>query len=232
MESAMNQSFKFLASLAVTSALFASSAAHAITTTFFDATQVATHVASGTTSETVSSQGYLFTYTMDTLFTGGYGMTVPIGRPVAVAWPTGVEAQAVTTGPVGPAQITIKRVDGTIFDVSAFTAKLLANTAATGAAIEVMPKLNGEDGLNNPLAFDASGYYGMSFAYGSGSTGLLHGFDSYTFSLFTDFALTSLTLVDASPAATVPEPGNYAMFLTGMGFIAALIRRRITFSAA
>jgi hypothetical protein len=192
-----------------------SGAANAATTTFFDSSQVATNVASGATYDTVSSNGYLFTYTRDKLFTGGLGMITPIGRPVAVAWPNGVEAQAVTVGPIGPAQITIKRVDGNVFDIAAFTAKLLANTAATGASFEVMPLLNGNDGFANPLAFDATGYYNNTFSYNMPSTALLSGFDTYTFNLFTDFAFTGLTLVDASSPVPIPT----AFWLLGSGLV-------------
>jgi hypothetical protein len=97
------------------------------------------------------------------------------------------------------ARIVIQRVDGAAFDLRAFTAKLLANTAGTGASIEIMPKLNGEDGFNDPLYFDASGYAGNTFSYDEtpnywGSTALLKGFDTYAVTLFVDFALTALTL--------------------------------------
>ncbi len=166
---------------------------------FFDPSQVAVDVASGETSDTISSNGYLFTYTRDKLFTGGVGRTDPIGRLVRVPWPEGIEAQAVTTGPVSDATISIERVDGKPFALRAFTARLLGNTAATGASIEIMPTLNGQDGLGDPVAFDVSGYYGTDFSYDTtpsylGTTGLLTGFDAYTITLFVDFALTGLTL--------------------------------------
>ena len=91
---------------------FGSAVADASTVAFFDLSQVASNVASGVTSDTIRSSGYLFTYTRDKLFTGGVGMTEPIGRPVRVAWPDGVEAQAVTTGPSpSGAIVIIKRVD-------------------------------------------------------------------------------------------------------------------------
>jgi hypothetical protein len=112
-------------------------------TVFFDSSQIATDVASGVTGDKISSEGYLFTYTRDKLFTGGG--SDPIGRPVRVAWPDGVEAQAVTTPPPGvndyKARIVLQRVDGGVFDLTAFTARLLGNTWATGAAIEIMPSL-------------------------------------------------------------------------------------------
>ena len=181
-------------------------AAHAATTTFFTASQVATPVSSGVTSDTIRSEGYVFTYTRDKLFTGGLGPD-PIGRPVRVPWPSGVEAQAVTTGPnPGGAQIVIRRADGAPFAIAAFTAKLLANTAATGASFEIMPSLNGEDAFNDPLYFDASGYAGISFPYGPPATAQLAGYDRYTISLFVDFALTALTFLSAGPDPTATAP--------------------------
>ena len=130
-----------LQALATSFCLFSCIAAVAASTVFFDSSQVATDVASGVTSDTISSSGYLFTYTRDKLFTGGTGE--PIGRSVRVPWPEGVEAQAVTTPPPGvtdhKAQITLQRVDGDVFDLTAFTAKLLANTFGTGGSIEIMP---------------------------------------------------------------------------------------------
>lgn len=197
-------------SIAIVAALVACTAdtlIGATTTTFFDPSQLAWLIASGVTSDTISTQGYLFTYTRDKLFTGGYGMTEPIGRPVRVPWPNGVEAQAVTTPPPGvtdhKARITISRVDGRPFDLTAFTAKLLANTGGAGATIEIMPILNGEDAFNDPIYFNATGYYGSVFSYNTtpsylGTTQLLKGFESYKVSLYVDFALIGLTLESAA----------------------------------
>jgi len=180
--------------------------ASAAITVFFDGSQLATPVATGVTFDTISSNGYLFTYTRDKLFTGGVGLTEPIGRSVRVPWPEGVEAQAVTTPPPGvtdyKARITIQRVDGRPFDLTAFTARLLANTAGAGGAIEIMPLLNGEDAFNDPLYFNATGYYGSRFSYDTspnylGSTALLKGYDTYKIGLYVDFALIGLTLESA-----------------------------------
>ena len=175
--------------------------ASADTATFFESCQVAVPVASGTTSDTVRSHGYVFTYTRDKLFTGGTGQ--PIGRPVRVPWPAGVEAQAVTTPPPGVtdyhARLVLARHDGQPFDLTAFTFKLLANTGGAGAALEIMPMLNGEDGLADPVTFDATGYYGQVFSYGAASTAPLRGFDAYKFALYVDFATIALTL-DSSAA--------------------------------
>ena len=174
------------------------------TTVFFDSGQVASLVATGTTSDTISCEGYVFTYTRDKLFTGGVGLTNPIGRSVRVPWPDGVEAQYVTAGPQPTkASITIRRVDGALFDLTSFTAKLLANAGA-GRAIEIVPLLGGEEPLNDPLYFDVSGSYGMSFSYDAspnylGSTALLTQYDAYKINLTLDYALTALTLDSAAP---------------------------------
>ena len=192
------------------------SSASGVTTIFFDPSQIATLVQSGTNSDTISSEGYLFTYTRDKLFTGGIGPD-PIGRPVRVPWPDGVEAQAVTVGPnTGKAEITIRRVDGAVFDVDAFTALLLANTAGAGGSFEVVPFLNGEEVLPNPIVFDATGFAGISFHYDTtpnpfGTTAALKGYDANKINLYVDFALTELTLIDSS----VPEPSVVLLLAAG-----------------
>lgn len=171
---------------------------------FFDDCQTATLIDSGVTSDTISSNGYQFFYTRDKLFTGGTGQ--PIGRQVRVPWPDGVEAQAVTTPPPGVtdyhARITLQRVDGQVFDLHSFTAKLLANTGGAGGAIEIMPLVDGEDAFADPIFFDVSGYYGQTFSYDTspnpwGSTALLTGFDTYKVALYVDFAFIALQLDSA-----------------------------------
>lgn len=180
--------------------------ATADTTVFFSGCQVYTLVSSDITSDTISSNGYLFTYTRDKLFTGGTGHV--IGRPVRVDWPSGVEAQAVTTPPPGvtdyKARIVLERVDAQVFDLKAFTFQLLANTGGAGASIEVVPFLDGEEVLPDPVVFDATGYYGSTFSYDTspnpfGSTAILTGFDKYDISLYVDYALVALTLDSAAP---------------------------------
>lgn len=203
--------------------------ANAGITVFFNSSQVATDVASGDTWDKISSEGYYFTYTRDKLFTGG-GSTA-IGRGERVKWPEGVEAQAVTTPPPGitnqHASIRLQRVDGGVFDLTSFTAKLLANTAGAGGAIEIMPSLHGQDGFNDPLPFDVTGYYGQTFSFDTspnylGSTALLKGFDTYDISLYVDFALTALTL----ETADVPEPSSAILFgAGGIGLIVWGYRR-------
>lgn len=185
-------------------------------TVFFNISQVASQVATGATADTISSEGYRFTYSRDKFFTGGVGLTNPIGRTVRVPWPQGVEAQALTTGPLtNGANITITREDGRGFDLTAFTAKLLANTAGTGGSIEIMPTVNGEDALNDPVMFDASGYYGSTFSYNTtfsylGTTAALTNYPSYKIHLFVDYALTALTLEAVTPHTNHP-PADLAL---------------------
>jgi hypothetical protein len=173
------------------------------TTVFFEACQTYTVVETGMTWDVIDSNGYRFRYTRDKLFTGGTGQ--PIGRPVRIPWPQGVEAQAVTTPPPGEkARIELQRVDGQAFDLAAFTFKLLANTYGAGASLEIMPLLNGEDAFDEPVFFEASGFYGQTFSYDTwpnpwGSTALLVGFDTYKITLYVDFAFMALTLSSASP---------------------------------
>jgi hypothetical protein len=196
--------------VALASSLFCSTA-HSATTTFFDPSQIATLVTEGTTWDKIQSNGYYFTYTRDKLFTGGLGGE-PIGRPVRIPWPQGVEAQAVTAGPTrSKAKITIERVDGDVFDFTAFTAKLLGNTYGAGASFEVVPFVDGEEVLQDPVTFDATGFYGMNFSYDTspnpwGSTAPLTGYDKYSIDLFIDFALVALTF----EGAPLPgPPGDY-----------------------
>jgi len=177
--------------------LFHPGGAQADTAVFFDSSQTTNLVTSGTTSDTISSEGYLFTVTRDKLFTGGVGLTNPIGRYLRVHWPDGLEAQAVTAGPnPSGARLTIKRQDGEPFAIPTFTMQLLANTGGAGAALEVMPMLNGEDAFPDPFMYDATGYAGRRF---TNNTPQLSGFDSYKMSLYVDFALMRLTAADASP---------------------------------
>ena len=172
----------------------------AVTTVFFTANQTATVVATNVTSTTTSSSGYLFACSLDNWWSPTGGGGTPTGRPLSVVWPNGVQAQTLTAGPTGPlltqvsASITLKRADGLPFDLTTFTGKILGNTAGAGAAFEIMPQLNGQDGLADPLTYDATGYAGTRFTYSP----MLTGYDTYIISLWMDFALTSLTLADAS----------------------------------
>ena len=205
-------------------------AANASTVVFFDSSQVATPVASGVTSDTIESEGYLFTYTRDKLFTGGLGGG-PIGRAERISWPDGVEAQAVTTPPPGvtdyKARITLQRLDGEVFDLTAFSAKLLASTAGAGGKFEVVPFLNGEEVFNDPVEFDATGIAGNVFSYNTspnplGSTVLLTGFDKYMIGLYVDFALVGLTV----ESAVVPEPSSFVLAGAGAAGLALAGWRR------
>lgn len=175
------------------------------TTIFFDSGQIVSQVVTGTTSDTISSEGYLFKYTRDKLFTGGVGLTNPIGRSVRIAWPQGIEAQYVTAGPTREkASITVNRVDGGLFDLTAFTAHLLAPPGA-GRAIEIAPKLNGDEPLKDPLVFDVStGNTGSEISFNTspspyGSTIALTNYDTYVITLSLDYAVTALTLQTKTP---------------------------------
>jgi hypothetical protein len=177
------------------------SSAQAVTNNFFNASQTMTIVSSNMTDITISSGGYLFTYSQDGYFTGGVGMTNPVGRFFSVVWPNGVQAQAITVQPPPPtppapsgANITITRVDGKLFDLQSFTGKILLNTAGAGGAFEVTPQLNGNDALGSPFQYDCTGYAGTSFPYATAFVG----YDTYQIHMWGDFALTQLTLVDAS----------------------------------
>jgi hypothetical protein len=188
--------------------LLCAQAGQAVTTVFFNAFQTATVVATNMTSTTISSSGYLFTYSLDKWWYAeiNLGPGTPTGRPSSITWPNGVEAQTLTAGPTGvlatqvSAIITIRRMDGMPFDMKSFTAQVLGNTGGAGASFEIMPQLNGQDAFANPLLFDATGYGGANYTY---DTPMLTGYDTYNISLWMDYALTSLTLVDASLPPTL-----------------------------
>lgn len=202
--------------------------ARAATTVFFDGSQSYTLVSSGTNADTIESEGYLFTYTMDKLFTGGVGMTEPIGRTSQVLWPDGLYAQAITTGPstgVG-ANLTVSRMDGAVFDINAITFQLWANTAGAGGTMEIMPQIDGEDLYNDPVMFGATGFYSQSFSYADGggyqaSTTALKGADTYKMHLYVDWALKSLTVdgPEILPPPAVPEPTRVLLLLIGLATV-------------
>lgn len=183
--------------------LFISWQLTAVNTQFFDLAQDTQWITNDTTTDILLSEGYEFTVTRDKLFTGGVGMTNPIGRRLRIPWPQGLDAQALTAGPSpGGAKIVIRREDRLSFAIQSFTAALLANTAGAGGTWEIMPLLNGEDGVPNPFTYDATGYSGNRFSY---ATPELAGFDTYLITLYVDFALTDITLVDSSLPPPVLE---------------------------
>ena len=181
--------------------LFLAPNAQAVTNIFFNAAQTMTVVASNANAVTMVSGDYEFTYSVDGYWAACAGCPVT-GRFFSVFWPNGIQAQAITAGPLyrKGANITLKRSDGKRFDLRAFTRKLLAYTAGTGAAFEVMPQIDGEDALPDPLMFDASGSGGVSFPH----TPNLVDYDTYKFHLFVDWALTALTLVDTNATSLPP----------------------------
>lgn len=176
-------------------------AAPAVTNRFFVGSPAATLIVSNINAVTLQSGDYRFTFSADGYWSAGGGK--PTGRFFTVSWPNGVQAQAITAGPslgVG-ANITVQRTDGKLFDLQAFTGKILMNTAGAGGAFEVMPQLNGNDAFNDPLQYDCTGYAGASFSYASA----LAGYEAYQIHLWGDFALTALTLVDTNPPV-LPAP--------------------------
>ncbi len=174
--------------------------ASAMTNVFFHAPEVAVVVGTNMTDTTIRSSGYLFTYSVDGWWSATPGGP-PTGRMQPVQWPEGIDAQSITTGPTAGvgASISIRRADGQPFELRTFTGKLLLNTAGAGAAFELMPQLNGNDAFVNPLTYDCTGIAGMSFPYAPALTG----YDTYILSMWGDFALTQLTVADAS-AVTQP----------------------------
>lgn len=191
-----NRTLRFRLGVVLFPMVLPAAPARAVTNLFFNPSQPVIVVASNITSGTLSSSGYRFDHTTDGYWAASPG-GAPTGRFFSVFWPGGVQAQAITVGPdIGKgANITIRRVDGQPFGLRAFTGKLLANTAGTGGAFELMPKLDGEDALPDPLMFDASGYAGQTFPH----TPALGGYDSYVIHLWVDWALVGLTTVDGSP---------------------------------
>jgi hypothetical protein len=186
---------RFSGLITVCACLFGAPATRAVTTNFFDASQTSTLVVSNINAITIQSGDYRFTYSADGYWSSGGG--APTGRFFSVLWPNGVQAQAITAGPsLGTgANITLKRADGKLFGLQAFTGKILLNTAGAGGAFEIMPLLGGNDAFPNPLQYDCTGYAGASFSY----TTALAGYDTYQIHMWGDFALTALTLVDTNP---------------------------------
>ncbi len=191
----MNTNGWFNGLIAACACLLGAPATQAVTNVFFNATQTSTLVVSNINAVTIQSGDYRFTYSSDGYWSAGGG--TPTGRFFSVFWPDGVQAQAITAGPLlgTGANITLKRADGQLFDMQAFTGKILLNTAGAGGAFEIMPQLNGNDAFNDPLQYDCTGSAGMSFPY----TTALSGYDTYQIHMWGDFALTALTLIDTNP---------------------------------
>lgn len=208
--------------------LFFSGMTQAATTTFFSNSQPYALDQSGQTFNALTSEGYVFTYAQDKLFTGGG--PAPIGRNNVVAWPNGLHAQAVTIAPFEKAHVTITRVDGNPFDILAFSITIYSNTAAGGANFEVVPTLQGVDLYADPVYFEAAGPWGARYTYSrtgtvgpsgvipnSQNTSPLTGADSYKISLFSDFALTGATITTAAQGPTVALNFNNGWSLVGNG---------------
>src|SRR5580765_1959654 len=183
---------RFSVLMTVCACLAGAPATQAATNVFFTGSQTSTLVVSNINAIAIQSGDYRFTYSVDGYWSPGGGP--PTGRFFSVYWPTGVQAQAITTGPLlgSGANITLKRADGKLFDLQAFTGKILANTAGAGGQFEITPQLNGNDAPGSPFMFDATGYGGQSFSH----TPALNGYDTYKIHLWVDWAVTALTLID------------------------------------
>jgi hypothetical protein len=193
--------------------LLAAGAAQAVTNIFFNVSQTATLVVSNINSVTIQSGDYRFTYSADGYWSPGGGPAT--GRFFSIFWPNGVQAQAVTTGPLlgSGANITLKRADGKLFDLQAFTGKILANTAGAGGQFEITPQLGGNDAPGSPFMFDATGYGGQSFPH----TPALSGYDTYKIHLWVDWAVTALTLIDTNPPMPPAENFTIAASVSPVG---------------
>jgi hypothetical protein len=179
--------------------LVGATVAQALTNVFFTGSQTSTLVVSNVNAVTIQSGDYRFTYSADGYWSSGGQQ----GRFFSIFWPTGVQAQAVTAGPLQGTggNITLQRADGKPFDLQAFTGKILLNTAGAGGAFEIMPQFNGNDAFPNPLQYDCTGYAGMSFPYTTAQAG----YDTYQIHMWGDFALTALTIIDTNPPV-LPAP--------------------------
>ncbi len=191
--------------IAMMAALLWAASTCAVTIQFFNPSQPASMGNSNITARTLSSSGYSFTYSVDGYWSAWQGGP-PTGRFFSVFWPSGVQAQAITAGPTtgSGANITLTRPDGQPFELRSFTGKLLANTGATGGSFEIMPKVNGEDALQNPLMFDATGYAGNTFTH----TPALTGYDTYVIHLWVDWALIGLTVADTNDVVPATLQGS------------------------
>ena len=90
-------------------------------------------------------------------------------------------------------------------------------TPGPASAFEVVPKLNGEEPLNDPIQFDCSGLTYSTYTYSHtpnylGQTTVpLTGYDSYQIGLTLDYALLDITVQGAT---TIPEPATLTLLVT------------------
>jgi hypothetical protein len=110
-----------------------------------------------------------------------------------VVWPTGLHLQALTSGSVGPAKATITRTDKKPFSIASFTATLLCSAVGESACFQWVPRLRGEDLLNDPILYSTNGY-GTGTTLTFNSLSLLAGGDSYSVTFPCDVVLNSITV--------------------------------------
>ena len=119
-----------------------------------------------------------------------------------------------------------------VFDILDFTCQLYANAGA-GRAFEVVPKLGGQEPLNDPIQFDCSGStfsvwsYTRTPNFRNESTIPLTGYDSYTIGLTLDYGLRGITVQSAAAdPGPVPETGSLSILAAAVGPLVWRCRRR------
>src|SRR5580765_6917979 len=115
---------RFSVLMTVCACLAGAPATQAATNVFFTGSQTSTLVVSNINAVTIQSGDYRFTYSADGYWSSGGG--TPTGRFFSIVWPNGVQAQAITSGPLlgNGANITLKRADGKRFDLLSFTGRI------------------------------------------------------------------------------------------------------------
>jgi hypothetical protein len=133
----------------------------AATNLFFSPAQVAVSVVSNINAVTVQSGDYRFTYSSDGYWSA-YAGGPPTGRFFSVGWPEGVQAQAITAGPLlgsganikilVPANTDSDSFNDTISDVFGATASGPAAISIIGSVTSRVTALD----LNTPGSVNAS----------------------------------------------------------------------------
>jgi hypothetical protein len=138
---------------------------------------------SGSYSNLLTSNGYRFTYSQNKVITS-------VNNAV---WPTGLHLQELTSGSVGPAKATIARIDKKPFSIVSFSATLLCSVVGESASFKWVPRLLGEDLLNDEVLYSTNGY-GTGTTLTFNSLSLLTGGDSYSVTFPCDVVLNSITV--------------------------------------
>jgi hypothetical protein len=173
----------FVPTTKATALLTSSSSVSTGSVVFFSSDQSYTLDTSGTYSNLLTSNGYRFTYSQNKVITSVNN----------VEWPTGLHLQALTSGSVGPAKATIARTDKKPFSIPSFSVTLLCNAVGGSASFKWVPKLLGEDLLNDEVIYSTNGYgTGTKFTFDTLNS--LSGGDSYSVTFPCDVVLNSITV--------------------------------------